>query len=42
MRKLKGLKMGSNTADEHTGKFNLLIDKAGMANAGALVFIDFY
>src|SRR6266508_2178491 len=42
MRKLKGLKMGSNTADEHTGKFNLLIDKAGMANVGAPVLIDFY
>ncbi len=42
MKKLKSLRMGSNSADEHTGKFNLLIDKAGMANAGAPVLIDFY
>jgi len=42
MRKLKSLRMESNSADEHTGKFNLLIDKAGMANAGAPVLIDFY
>jgi len=34
--------MESNTADEHTGKFNLLIDKAGIANVGAPVLIDFY
>jgi len=42
MRKLEGLRMESNSADEHTGKFNLLINKAGMANTGAAVSIDFY
>ena len=42
MRKLKRLKMGSTSADEHTGKFNLLVDQAEMANAGAAILIDFY
>ncbi len=42
MRKLKNLKMGGNSVDEHTAQFELLVDQAGLATAGDPILIDYY
>jgi len=42
MRKIKALKMGGRSTDEHTAQFELLVDQAGLATAGDGILIDFY
>jgi len=42
MRKIKALKMGGRSTDEHTAQFELLVDQAGLATAGDAILIDFY
>ena len=42
MRKLKNLKMGGNSVDEHTAQFELLVDQAGLATTGDPILIDYY
>ena len=42
LRKLKSLKMGATSADEHMANYELLVDKAELAMAGDAILIDFY
>ena len=42
LRKLKSLKMGATSADEHTAIYELLVNKAELATAGDAILIDFY
>lgn len=42
MRKMKSLKMGNMSANEHTAQFKLLVDRADLAQAGDAILINFY
>ncbi len=42
MHKVKSLKMGNSSANEHTAQFELLVDQADLATAGEAILINFY
>ena len=42
LQKLKSLKMGMTSANEHTANYELLVDKVELATAGDAILINFY
>jgi len=42
MHKVKSLKMGTSSANEHTAQFKSLVNRADLATTGEAILIDFY